>query len=94
MRHRKGRSGREHIFVQYSISICRPDRIPYVRVRCDGFPYFGLWTQNDEAPFVCLEPWYGRLDDEGFTGDLSEKTGIQTLNAGETFEAEYTIEVL
>lgn len=77
-----------------SISICRPDRTPYVRVRCDGFPYFGLWTQNDEAPFVCLEPWYGRLDDEGFTGDLCEKTGIQTLNAGETFEAEYTIEVL
>ena len=77
-----------------TISLCRPDRTPYLRMHCAGFPYFGLWTQNDDAPFVCLEPWYGRLDDEGFTGELPEKTGIQKLAPGATFEAAYTIEVL
>ena len=77
-----------------TISLCRPDRTPYLRMHCAGFPYFGLWTQNDDAPFVCLEPWYGRLDDEGFTGELPEKTGIQKLAPGAAFEAAYTIEVL
>ena len=76
-----------------NISLCRPDKTPYVTVRCSGFPYFGLWTKSDDAPFVCLEPWFGRLDDVGFTGDLSGKKGILKLAPGESFDAEYRIEI-
>ena len=72
-------------------SLCGPDRVPYLTLRCPGFPRFGLWTKSDDAPFVCLEPWYGRLDDRGFTGELPEKTGILSLAPGETFETSYTI---
>ena len=75
------------------VSLCGPDRKPYITVKCPGFPYFGLWTKSDEAPFVCLEPWYGRLDDKGFTGELPQKTGIRKLPPLETFTAEYTINV-
>ena len=75
------------------VSLCGPDRKPYITVKCPGFPYFGLWTKSDEAPFVCLEPWYGRLDDKGFTGELPQKTGIRQLPPLETFTAEYTINV-
>lgn len=73
------------------VSLCGPDRKPYVTVKCPGFPYFGLWTKSDAAPFVCLEPWYGRLDDVGFAGELPEKKGIIRLGAGERFHAEYEI---
>ena len=76
-----------------NISLCGPDKVPYVTVRCDGFPYFGLWTKSDDAPFVCLEPWFGRIDDVGFEGDLSGKKGILTLAPGAEFDAEYRIEI-
>ena len=72
-------------------SLCGPDRKPWLTLRCPGFPRFGLWTKSDEAPFVCLEPWYGRLDDRGFAGELPEKTGILSLAPGEAFEASYII---
>ena len=75
------------------VSLCGPDRKPYITVRCPGFPYFGLWTKSDAAPFVCLEPWYGRLDDVGFAGELPEKTGIIKLEPGKAFHAEYEIVV-
>jgi len=75
------------------VSVCGPDRKPYITVSCPGFPYFGLWTKSDEAPFVCLEPWFGRLDDKGFTGELPEKTGIRKLEPGDTFKTSYKIAV-
>lgn len=73
------------------VSLCGPDRRPYVTVSCPGFPFFGLWTKSDEAPFVCLEPWYGRLDDRDFAGELPEKKGIIRLAPGQTFRAQYDI---
>ena len=75
------------------VSLCGADRKPYVTMTCDGFPYFGLWTKSDTAPFVCLEPWFGRLDDKDFSGELPEKTGIRSLKPGEVFRADYQITV-
>ena len=74
------------------VSLCGSDKKPYVTMHCDGFPYFGLWTKSDAAPFVCLEPWFGRIDDKGFCGELPEKTGIVALGPGEVFRASYEIE--
>ena len=54
---------------------------------------FGIWSASQDAPFVCLEPWMGRCDDCGFTGDLSEKPFINHLKMDEMFETAYTIEV-
>ena len=50
-------------------------------------------TRAPGAPFVCLEPWMGRCDDYGFTGELSEKPFINRLGLDEMFETAYTIEV-
>ena len=41
--------------------LCHKDRTPYVGLKCQGFPSFGIWSVKD-APFVCLEPWMGRCD--------------------------------
>ena len=67
------------------------DGTPYVGMKCEGFPNFGIWSVKD-APFVCLEPWMGRTDDDGFTGDLAEKTGVESLKARENRMYTYGIE--
>lgn len=54
-------------------------------------PLFGLWAPCGDAPFVCLEPWYGRCDAADFTGSLEERVHGNTLKAGEMFNAAYTI---
>lgn len=64
----------------------------YVSVSIKGFPYVGFWTKPD-APFVCIEPWHGHDDYEDFTGELKDKPGIITLEAGKRFECRYRIEI-
>lgn len=72
--------------------LCRKDGTPYAGVRCEGFPNFGIWSPAG-APFVCLEPWCGRCDNYGFSGDISEKQGINCVEGGKTFEKRYQIVV-
>jgi galactose mutarotase-like enzyme len=55
-------------------------------------PLFGIWSPTKkQAPFVCIEPWYGRCDRVGFTGDLSKREYGNTLTPGEEFSAVYYI---
>ncbi|MCR5232513.1 MAG: aldose 1-epimerase family protein [Lachnospiraceae bacterium] len=55
-------------------------------------PLVGLWSPpHKNAPFVCIEPWYGRCDKESFDGELSEREYEQKLPAGEEFNASYSI---
>lgn len=68
------------------------DGEPCVGMRCSGFPNFGVWSVKD-APFVCLEPWMGRCDDNGFEGELSEKPWINRIAPGEVFQKRYDIVV-
>lgn len=66
----------------------------YVAVTFDA-PLVGIWSPpGKNAPFVCLEPWYGRCDFEGFDGELKDREYGNTIGAGEVFEAEYIIEIL
>lgn len=70
--------------------LCKKDGAPYVGVRCEDFPNFGIWSPPG-APFVCLEPWCGRCDDQGFEGDISEKPGINALDSKAIFTKRYQI---
>lgn len=45
------------------------------------FPHFGLWSKPG-APFLCLEPWQGFADPEGFKGDFTDKPGLVHLPPG------------
>ena len=57
-------------------------------------PLVGLWSPpHKNAPFVCIEPWYGRCDSLNFDGELKEREFEQKLRAGDVFRTEYTIEV-
>jgi galactose mutarotase-like enzyme len=64
-----------------------------VQMSWEGFPYLGLWSAP-QSPFVCIEPWCGVADTEGFMGDFSEKEGIQSVQVGEVWERSYTINAL
>ncbi|MDD5994149.1 MAG: aldose 1-epimerase family protein [Clostridiales bacterium] len=65
-----------------------------VRVLAD-VPVWGIWSTADKkAPFVCIEPWYGRCDKTDFSGELSEREYIQSLEPGETFTGGYQIEFM
>lgn len=77
-----------------SVSLAGPDKKDYLKVTFDA-PVYGIWSaKGKHAPFVCIEPWYGRCDDEDFNGTWQERKFSNELEAGESFEAGYTIEVL
>ena len=55
-------------------------------------PLFGIWSpEGKNAPFVCIEPWYGRCDREDFEGTLKARAFDNSLEAGEKFNTSYTI---
>ena len=70
--------------------LCEKGGQKRIGMTCPGFPNYGIWSVQG-APFVCLEPWMGRCDDAGFSGDFSEKENVNILNAGETFEQKYSV---
>lgn len=74
------------------VGIAFPNKEQYINIKCDGFPFVGVWTKKN-APFICLEPWYGRCDNYGFTGELKDKTGVQKLPANKEFSVKYEINV-
>lgn len=57
-------------------------------------PLVGIWSPpGKNAPFMCIEPWYGRADKEGFLGDISEREWNNTLAPSEKFACDYMIEI-
>lgn len=65
-----------------------------VEVMFEKFPFVGIWSKYMDAdgtiaPFVCIEPWYGIADTYNTSGNMKEKFGVNMLEKGETFQAEY-----
>ncbi len=71
--------------------ILLPDGRPLVMLRCEQFPMLAVWA-NPNGPFICLEPWFGRTDDEGFRGTVDQKKAVQSLESGERKDISYSIE--
>ncbi|MCP1123244.1 aldose 1-epimerase family protein [Bacillus sp. 3103sda1] len=65
----------------------------FIKVAFEGFPFVGVWTPGDGAPFLCIEPWYGIADEVEPVKDFTEKKGIQMLKANETFTCRYSITI-
>lgn len=73
------------------VTICREDKSPYLSLEFTS-PLVGLWSPpGKRAPFVCIEPWYGRTDPANYDGDYEDKPWIQKLDAGMAFDASYDI---
>lgn len=77
----------------HSVALLRPDGEAYLTVTFDA-PLFGIWSPpKKNAPFICIEPWYGRCDRAGYAGEWQEREWMQVLNAGETFAADYRVTI-
>lgn len=75
------------------VSLCDPAGKAYLTVSFTA-PLFGIWSPaKKNAPFVCIEPWYGRCDKEGFAGELPEREYGNCLAGREQFEQQYTISI-
>lgn len=57
-------------------------------------PFVGFWSLYDkEAPFVCIEPWWGIADTLDSTGELENKFGMNHLEPNSSFHASYSISI-
>lgn len=74
-----------------TVSIAKPDKTPYVTMDCSQFPFLGIWTKTT-GNFICLEPWIGRVDNDGFKGTLEEKVGMEKLEPGASRKVSHTVE--
>ncbi len=57
-------------------------------------PAVGIWTPyGKHAPFLCIEPWYGVADSEGYEGEFSDRHLMNHLLPGSSFMCEYVITI-
>ena len=55
-------------------------------------PLLGVWTPaGKKAPFICIEPWYGRTDSNTFDGELPDREWGNKLKPSEVFSTHYEI---
>lgn len=75
------------------VELLRPDGEPEVTLRFKT-PAVGIWSPTGkDAPFVCIEPWYGLSDWAEYEGDFRDKYLMNQLLPGASFMSEYTIEM-
>ena len=73
------------------VTLCDDDKRPYLTLRWDA-PLVGLWSPpGKNAPFVCIEPWYGRADRVNYDGTYEAKDYANRLAPHETFAVKYSI---
>ncbi|MBR1674251.1 MAG: aldose 1-epimerase family protein [Eubacterium sp.] len=76
-----------------SVGLSDAEGNDYLTVTFDA-PVLGIWSPaGKNAPFVCIEPWYGRTDRVGFNMQLTEREYGNRLAPDEVFETAYTIAV-
>lgn len=77
----------------HSVSLVDPKKNKFLTVDFDA-SLFGLWSPaKKNAPFICIEPWYGRCDSSDFNGTLEEREWGNKLDVGKQFNASYTITI-
>lgn len=76
-----------------AVTLCDMEEKEYLTLRSNT-PLVGLWSPpKKNAPFVCIEPWYGRADDMNYKGDFEEKPYMNRLEPKAVFKANYEITI-
>lgn len=66
---------------------------PFLKVSYSDFPDLGIWTPPN-APFICIEPWFGYSDTIEKSGDIFDKESISVLESKQSFSSKFSIEIL
>ena len=75
------------------IELLDKEENPVVTVEMKA-PAVGIWSPyGKNAPFVCIEPWYGIHDTVEYNGDFRKKALMNHLQPGASFLSEYTITI-
>ncbi|MGM0212616.1 aldose 1-epimerase family protein [Enterococcus sp. AZ109] len=77
-----------------AFTISAEDSPHSVTLAYNHIPYVGFWSPYPkEAPFVCIEPWWGFADTVDSNGKLEDKPGMNLLSPAETFKTQFSITV-
>jgi len=71
----------------------KPTQKEYLSITFKNYPYLGIWSKKNVAPFVCIEPWHGIADKKNHTKDFTEKEGVKKLAPQGVFNCSFTIEI-
>lgn len=75
------------------VNMFKEDGTAWLSLSFDA-PVVGIWSPPGKvAPFICIEPWYGRCDRVGYEGEYKDKDWMNRLAPGEGFKSVYTIEI-
>ena len=77
------------------ISIKSKESNVSLKVGIKDFPLLGIWTMpGKDAPYICIEPWYGVADSESSTGRFEDKKAINKLAVNDKFKMNFYIEIV
>lgn len=77
------------------VSIKSRNHSHFLSVDFPDYKYLGIWAKEN-APYVCIEPWYGCADsanDSSEPIEFSRKEGIITLEPGDKFYSTFEITI-
>ena len=74
-----------------SISIKSNNHNRVIKFNFDS-PILGIWAKPN-APYVCIEPWWGINDNYDKKSDISEKRGIMALKPKESKSFTWSVEI-
>ena len=74
------------------VALCSRKSSSRLEIEYDDAPNLVVWTKP-QAPFVCIEPWYGLPDFENSDGQLANKKGIIALEKDAVFNWRHTISI-
>lgn len=60
-----------------------PPAGPHLDIAFPDTPRLGIWTKPG-AHYVCVEPWHGIADPEGYVGEYRDKPGVFQIAPGAT----------
>jgi galactose mutarotase-like enzyme len=65
---------------------------PHLDIAFPDTPHLGIWTKPGAA-FVCIEPWAGHADPEGYAGEFRDKPGVIEIapGAARSFRMDVTV---
>ncbi|MDI9341756.1 MAG: aldose 1-epimerase family protein [Sediminibacterium sp.] len=73
------------------VSLCSKNHPLAITLKCEDWPYFGIWSKKGPLQFVCLEPWMGITDATDAGDDLFSKDGMLLLEPQQEKEFRYSI---
>jgi galactose mutarotase-like enzyme len=66
---------------------------PVLDIMFPDTPKLGIWTKPG-AHYVCVEPWHGIADPDGYTGDFRDKPGVFEIPPGEEWKCSMSVTLL